>query len=1095
MAFPGRLFPLAFCALAGLPLALLSTPAPAQFGQNKVQYDHFDFKTLETEHFLIHYYPEEERAVYDAARMAERAYGRLSRVFNHAFTEKRPIILYASHSDFQQTNIFQFDIGEGTGGITEGLRDRVVLPFTGSMREFDHVLTHELVHSFQYELLRLGALSRGANPFSNQPPLWFIEGMAEYLSLGEVDPHTAMWLRDGALSGYLTSLEDLSYAGDIRVYRYGQAVWYYVGKKYGDEKVGEIMQKVSIEGWEEAVESSLNMSVEELSDQWLESVRRTNFPTIAELDTPEEAGTQLTRHLKEDASFNLAPALSPDGSSVAFLSDRDYYQDLFLADARTGKIRKKLVAGNRTESFETLRFLSAGLAFSHDGKYLAFTAKAGAEDALYIMRIEGRDIVGEFRFGLEGVLTPSWAPDDSRLAFAGLDGGITDLFIVGRDGRDLRRLTDDTYMERDPVWSPDGKRIAFTTDRGPGTDLQLLSFRDPVIGIYDLDEGSISVLPGSEGKNINPQWSPDGRSIAYISDRTGVSNIFLQELGSGDSLGTVFQLTNLLTGATGIVESQPAFSWSADGSAIVFSAFNRAGWDLYRIENPRSLAVTPYAPKAVTGERLDLVLRGPFPDSLAALERRADDPEEEGRKKDRDGEGDGGGGGGDDGTVADPSQPEPDLPEAGRVPSQSIYLGDGGAGKDVADSTLAADRRRVRQPGEPVEVAALLADPTVNLPDTTRFAVRDYKVKLQPDVLARPSVGYVQGEGAFGASQINFSDILGNHQLGVSAAVYGSITESDLFVRYVNLANRVNWGVSAFQFRNDFRSLLSADLGQNSFLARSDIYRGGQLFLSRPSNRFRRWELGIEATAVDRRIVRYDPFNLVPTVIGSFDNEFYGAPILAHVFDNALFGSTGPILGTRYRFDVQQTFGDRQYTQFLGDARKYVGLGDFFTLAGRALYLGTFGDFEDVRIRSIGGATLLRGYEFNDLRVIGNQIGVTNLELRFPIAENLRIGPLLFPPVRGALFFDTGFAFFSTCPTAEESTNREFCESREGFRPFRSDSEAPLGFRLNDLRGSYGFGLRTNLFGFAVLKTDWAWRTDLAGTGRHEFHFVIAPEF
>jgi Tol biopolymer transport system component len=1077
-------------ALFCLLFAVLPASLGAQFGKNKVQYDRFDFKTLETEHFLIHFYPEEERAVYDAARMAERAYGRLSRIFNHSFTEKRPIILYASHSDFQQTNIFNFDISEGTGGITEGLRDRVVIPFTGSMKEFDHVLTHELVHSFQFDILRLGALSRGANPFSNQPPLWFIEGMAEYLSIGEIDPHTAMWLRDGGLSGYLTSLRELSQAGDIRVYRYGQAIWSFIGRKYGDEKVGEIMQKVPVVGWQEAITSSLNMRPDEFSERWLESVRRTFFPEIARFKRPDEVGKAITHHRRERASFNLAPALSPDGKRVAFLSDRDFFQDLFLADAETGEIEKKLVAGNRTESFETLRFLSAGLAFSHDGKYLAFTAKAGDEDALYVLKIDGRDVVGEFRFGLEGVLTPSWSPDDSKLVFAGLDGGVTDLFIVDRDGTNLRRLTDDLYMDRDPVWSPDGKRIAFTTDRGEGTDLELLKFRDPVIGIYDLAQGSITLLPDQEGKNINPQWSPDGGAIAYISDRNGVSNIFLQELsaelrggaGTGTEAagGRIYQLTNLLTGVTGIIESQPAFSWSADGSAIVFSAFNRAGWDLYRISNPRALATAPYDPASAERANLELALEGPFGDTVLARPR--DD------RDDRD----------DEEVETEAGQPETPNAAPEAVPSQSIYLGRLGDGEEVSDSTAMADRRRVRKPGERVDVAGLLKDPTINLPDTTRFSVRDYKVKLEPDVLARPSVGYIQGEGAFGASQISFSDILGNHQLGVAAAIYGSLTESDIYVRYLNLARRTNWGVSAFQFRNDFSSLL-ADPAINpsgSFLARSDIYRGGQFFLSRPSNRFRRWELGVEATAVDRRLVRYDFFDLTPDVLENISNEFYASPILAHVFDNTLFGYTGPILGSRYRFDIQQTFGDRQYTQFLGDVRKYVRIARFFTLAGRALYLGSYGDFEDVRIRSIGGATLLRGYEYDDIRVIGNQIGVANLELRFPIAESLKLGPVLFPPIRGAAFFDTGFAFFSSCPEETENSNTAFCQSRDDFRPFRSDPDALLGFRLNDLRGSYGFGLRTNLFGFAVLKADWAWRTDLAGTSpESEFHFVIAPEF
>ncbi|MFN2433269.1 MAG: BamA/TamA family outer membrane protein [Gemmatimonadota bacterium] len=480
-------------------------------------------------------------------------------------------------------------------------------------------------------------------------------------------------------------------------------------------------------------------------------------------------------------------------------------------------------------------------------------------------------------------------------------------------------------------------------------------------------------------------------------------------------------------------------------------------------------------------DELRLVLEGPF-GLLAVGEGDEEDDE--------------------DGTIVDAAGPEDDgAPQApgSTVPGQSIYLGGfDDTGVDVADSTLAQDRRRVRPPGEPVDVAALLSNPTVNLPDTTGFAVRDYKIKLQPDLLSRPSVGYIQGEGAFGASTINFSDILGNHQLGFSAAIYGSLLESDILVRYINLANRANWGVSAFQFRNDFNSRVgdpSFGFANNSFLARSDIYRGGQAFVSRPSNRFRRWELGVEGTSVDRRLVRFNPFSLNPDVLEELSDEFYAAPILAHVYDTSLFGSTGPILGTRYRLDLQQTFGDRKYTQFLGDYRKYARMFDFFTLATRALYVGAYGDWEDVRIRSIGGATLLRGYEYSDLRVIGNQVGVLNNELRFPIFENLRVGPVIFPPLRGAVFFDAGFAFFSTCPADPNDRNRRFCESREGFKPFRSDPDAPLGFRLNDLRGSYGFGLRTNLFGFAVLKADWAWRTDLVGTGDHEFHFVLAPEF
>ncbi|MBI4544072.1 MAG: hypothetical protein HY703_02625 [Gemmatimonadetes bacterium] len=122
-------------ALLLLQLALLlSYPGAAgaqYFGRNKVQYQDFDWRVLHADHFDIHFYPEEATAVGDAARMAERWYDRLSRVFQHEFRRK-PVILYADHADFQQTNVIPGLIGEATGGVTEALKNRVVLPFTGA---------------------------------------------------------------------------------------------------------------------------------------------------------------------------------------------------------------------------------------------------------------------------------------------------------------------------------------------------------------------------------------------------------------------------------------------------------------------------------------------------------------------------------------------------------------------------------------------------------------------------------------------------------------------------------------------------------------------------------------------------------------------------------------------------------------------------------------------------------------------------------------------------------------------------------------------------------------------------------------------------
>ena len=154
----GRVLPRILTPAIGLVLLGFScTPAEAQyFGRNKVHYEKFEFQVLTTPHFDIYYYPEEAEMVEDAARMAERWYERFARLFQHEFEESKPIVFYADHADFQQTNTLQGFIGEGTGGVTESLKNRVILPMTGSYQDSDHVLGHELVHAFQYNMAQSG---------------------------------------------------------------------------------------------------------------------------------------------------------------------------------------------------------------------------------------------------------------------------------------------------------------------------------------------------------------------------------------------------------------------------------------------------------------------------------------------------------------------------------------------------------------------------------------------------------------------------------------------------------------------------------------------------------------------------------------------------------------------------------------------------------------------------------------------------------------------------------------------------------------------------------------------------------------------------
>ena len=384
--------PSVLCSL--VILFSLLTPAIGHgqyFGQNKVNYEDFDFKIIKTPHFDVHFYPEEGAAVEDATRMGERWYERLARLFEHEFEKPKPIILYADHPDFQQTNTLSGRLSQGTGGVTEGLKNRVIMPLTGSYWDTDHVLGHELVHAFQYNIAqsRSSAGLRGLMTL----PLWLIEGMAEYLSVGREDPLTAMWLRDAIRRDDLPTMTQMTNERRFFPYRFGQALWAYIGGTYGDETIVELFRAALRVGWEPAIEEVLLMSSDSLSADWKQAVQSEYLPLMQGKRDPAESGALLLAPSTGAGNQNISPSVSPDGTKVAFLSEKDLFSiDLFIADARTGEIEKKLISANSDPHFDALGFMETSGDWSPDGRQFVFTVTAQGDNELAIIDVESGNI-------------------------------------------------------------------------------------------------------------------------------------------------------------------------------------------------------------------------------------------------------------------------------------------------------------------------------------------------------------------------------------------------------------------------------------------------------------------------------------------------------------------------------------------------------------------------------------------------------------------------------------------------------------------------------------------------------------------------------
>ncbi len=983
------------------------------FGQNKVQYKTFKFKILYTEHFAIYFYPEEDEAVNDVARMAERWYYRLSKLFNHDFRRRNPIILYAGDTDFQQTNVINELIGEGVGGVTEGMKNRVVIPLSTSYRDIDHVLGHELVHAFQYNIDR-GTSSIGDVTSLESTPLWFVEGMAEYLSLGGVDAQTAMWMRDAVLRNKLPSLEDLEDTSEYFPYRWGQALWAYIGGRWGDDVIPRLY-RLSLGGnVSSTISRVLKISSKELIKQWHEDLRATYNPLMKNRDLPEK----MCRNLCITSDINVSPSLSPDGKTVAFLSQRDVFTiDLFLANTRNGKVFRKLASQERDSHFDALRFIDSSGSWSPDGKKFAFIVYAEGYNRIAIFNTRDGSISQEIRDkSLAAMYNPAWSPDGKYIAFTGLREGMTDLYLYSFADKSIRRLTNDRNADLHPAWSPDSRTIAFISDRGPRTNFSRLEYGPMQVSLFNLASGDIRILTlFAFSDHTNPQFSPDGSSLYFLASPQGFPDIFRVSLNDN----RLFQVTSLATGVSGITPLSPAFTVSPGNGIIVYSTYRNSDYNL--------------------------------------MEHIPDQSED--KPVGRDG---------------DPVPPGAQLPPLEAYKESPIY--------------------------------AYLGDPDTGLVTVTDFKVADYRPSLQLDYIGLPSIGLTSDQfgtqlgGGIGAL---FSDMLGNHVLGVDAILSGSLKDLGGQVYYIDQRRRTNWGISASRIPYISSYISAQDNTDGSLQITQETYKEYVTHLTwnvqHPFSTFRRVNFNTGLMRIDysntAETIVIENGSVVSDIIGTID-----APSALNLYqvsggltgDTSYFGFTSPMRGRRYNISVEQNIGSLLFHNILADYRQYY-FNPYFTIAMRFLHYGYYGkDAESERIGPIfiGDPTLIRGYELDSFdasestitdssypqfnRMLGSRIGIANLEFRIPLIGIPQYGIFTskYLPVELTAFADGGAAWSKHSTMKFSGFNRN------------STSRIPVF--------SSGVATRINILGYLVAQIYWAYPFQHP-TERGHFGFTIAP--
>ncbi len=1033
-----------------------------RFGKNKVQYKDFKWKILNTPHFDIHFDEGDRDLAARTAVYLEYGYQKHSRSFGHNISWRIPVILYDSHSDFQQTNTTWGLIPEGAMAFAEPNRKRIVLHFSGSNEDFSQTCMHELVHIFQFDMV-YGNLLRSvfSRNFLFQVPLWLMEGMAEYYSAGGVDTGCEMYIRDAAVFDYLPY--NLEYTGGYFVYKTGQSAINYINETYGDGKIIEILDQLKFQRSADlALKSTIGINTEELTRDWKKSLRKKYWPVYANKNEPESHGRRLTDHMKNHNFNNSKPEFSSDGESIVYYSDRDGLDGIYLLNALTGEVEKKLLIGTMSDRFESIRTMRSSLTWDPVEERIAFVAKSSGRDKLFVMKVPEGKIENEIELPLDFFFDPSWSPDGARIALVGTVRGQTDIYIYELAANRLMQVTDDLEDEKEPVWFQDGGRIAYVrypenaveplfvedstgTDRLSGIDFSSLGNVVQVtsdIWSIDLDSGEKKVLISTAGNDESPVIMPGGDEIVFVSDETGISNLYRGSL----DVGSYYRFTDVLGGIF-----TPAYSASKD--RLVFSAFNSAGYDIFIMDEFSEKSKEAYS----TGSPM-----------MAMSEESGDST--------FDGEPEGGGISTADAIYS--SRTERDVGYLTTGPDTTVVAVPERTPKAVPDIVIKEDSKEGIDP----DTLTVLRDKFRKKIGT----IEPYNLSFSADYVGNGMGLFFSTGFGFGLmNSIAFSDLMGDHHLFFAFNIYRSIEDSDLMLSYYYLKKRIDYGVGIFQYKNYLYSRLSS-VGEAFLDYRYFTERNYGVFglASYPFSMFTRTELELQAFVSERSFLSFetydDYYNAYYLEPGETSKKRLIQPTLSLIHDTAYYGSFGPVIGSKFMISYSRALSfsgdDVSRTGLYFDYRKYQPVFYRNSLAFRSIV--SFSEGNDLRYFFLGGPTTMRGYDY--LQFQGSKIMLFNLEYRYPLVDAIVFGwpgRWAITNIGGTLFFDTGSVW----------------------GPGRYVEPLPLNLVAREINGlkfysDFGIGFFMRM-GFMVLNFQLGWPTDFNRTSDAQFHFYIGPQF
>lgn len=1067
-------------------LITLNAPEISGFGKNKVQYSPLSWWMRPSTHYTLYYHQNLNTLPEIANKWIAVAYKSLSDNLNFTHETPIPIILYGNPSLFAHTNIISEILPEGVGGFTEVFKNRIAVPFNGSYTELRNVLHHEMVHAFVFGIVfdKFGGASAMFN--NAQIPFWFNEGSAEYLSSGW-NCDADMFLMEQALNNTVP-LPGPQLNGYI-AYKAGQSFLHFLHKSRGDSAFSSFLKQFrKTKMVDNSILKVYKKTTEDLGKEWLKELRRLYWPEIAQREDPSTNCKFITSHLKTKDQYNLRPRISPDGEKIAFFSDRKDYTRILITDKK-GKVIHQISQSGFGGFFESFHPFRSGICWSPDGKQLAFVTLHKGRDEIRIVDVDKKKLVKKIQLPLGSISSPDWSKDGKNIVFSAIIDGLSDLFIYNIETDSLKRLTESLQYETDPRFSPDNQKILFSIEDTSGSPLHPNSpygNNPSELAILELSTGNISIITNTEWSEKQPCFSPDGKNIVYVSNRNGLDNLYICPL---DSIEKSRPLTDFIGGC-----SNP--DWAQDSTCIVFSLFQKQGWDVLLIENPiqkltkDSLITTQWVKSwsdssqsffkkaEIKADSTTELKETAFPGKKYRTSGKSKISQDKKIKNDSTSSQ----------KVSHESSDSSTVSDSLKIPQIAISKDSSLQNGSDSSKIVTSDTNHTIITSTTPDTGSSQQTDTSDTSTLMSSKVLPYRLKFTPDMVAF-GVGISNYYSPAGQMLLSFSDLMGDHRITVAADIQGNFKDyMQLYASYIYLRSRVDVGVGAFY--NKYYSY--ADLfGKRKY---HDQEGGAFLFTRFPFSTFTRLDLELFY-----RDMKRDPVSSDDPVVKS--TAFL--PSLSFSFDNILWGITGPLNGVRAQSRILLSppldFVNDHFISFDTDIRAYLHLFSRFVWANR-VFLGISKSLDDnssARRYFLGGndnwfsysineenydqniynafysdfVTPFRGYNYLD--ITGSRVAVLNSEFRFPFIKEISIVWPLAMQIRyinGAIFADIGNAW--------------------------NGNERNHGLPLPEkIYGGFGFGMRADL-GFFILRFDRGWPTDWRReVGKPINYFSLGAEY